>query len=375
MMKEEELIQLVEERGVGIYPFKEVIDEIADYVQKTLNKTLLSSKSNKLTTTDNKVVNYMCYIVNIPKTITEKFTWINDLNISIEVRDTKDKETIKPLSGTGATTLHPTQKLVFVNNEYKLSVGDINIICYSVDKQLQPRTLYLNLFHEFNHDWENFNRLKKNQEEKEKYGSDEVSNGLWFTHYQLNYNNIVKGCKSNDENIRKFCNILYRLWIPDEFNALIASVYGDLKGLCSKSYKEDYKKLNAYGIYVNLKSYLNDLKTKGNLVWQELSTYHIVSIPPNRIESFKNQFITQSEYKLNDLFHRINRTASLYYENTLGNVVSLIGFKTVGNDSGILYEEYDNLSSGIDLLKENFDKRIKLEEDKYNALQRFKKLI
>jgi hypothetical protein len=364
IITESELIDLVEKRGVGVYPFKKEIDEIVNYVQTALDDNLVTPGKQKT----EAGITFIPYEIQIPFKILSKFDWIDDFKLTITVRDVDNLQIVRPLSGNGFTLVLRDQKIIKTKDGFKLNIGNIDITCYSVNKQLQPRTIYLNLYHEFNHDWEIFNRLKSNNE----------SDNLWFTHKKLNYSRIINGCNDPDKDIKKFCYILYRLWIPDEFNAIVASIYGDLEGMKSISYTIDYKSTKTYEIYQTLKIFLNNLKNLDIEKWKKLSNFHITSVSPQHIKNFKEKFITQTEQKLSDLFHRMNRTASLYYENKCGNIIFNLNEFYIGMpDQGLLYE-YDKPDGTvyiIDMIKHDFDKLMELYQMTHSTLNRFNILI
>jgi hypothetical protein len=370
IISESELIDLVEKRGVGVYPFKKEIDEIVNYVQKVLDDDLVVPDQRQILPMMNgRSLVFTPYNIKIPFEILSKFDWIKRFELWVVVRDMDNLQVVKPLSGEGNTLLrHPNQQLLKTKNGDKLRIANINVTCYSVNKQLQPRTLYLNLYHEFNHNWEEFNRLK----------TDDELDSLWFVHKELNYNKIYDGCKSSDKDIKTFCMVLYRLWIPDEFNALVSSMYGDLEGMKSTSYTFDYKSTKGYETYQLLKNALNYLKNLKLEKWGELSEFHITSISPQNIESFKEKFIRQSEQKLSDLFHRMNRTASLYYEDKCGNIVSGLDEFHIGLPEQEFLYEYDRPDGYvyiIDMVKSKFDGLMELYQMKYDSLKRFNRLI
>jgi hypothetical protein len=354
IISEQELIDLVETRGVGVYPFKNVIDEISDYVQSQLDGNIIPKERRVLVTTNGNVESEV-FIIQIPETITSKFDWIDNLHIFIIVYNVENDTVITNLTGSGSTTVSKNQKIINISDKEKLSIGDIVINCYSVKRKLLPRTLYLNLYHEFNHDWDNYNRLKKPD-----------GDGLYDIHKKLNYNLIVNNIQNKDKRISVYCDIFYRLWIKSEFNALVASVYGELQGMKSMNcnYQNDIKQTQAYKVYAEL---LCDVKYLANLDmdgWMFIAKN--LNIDTNNLIKYKNFFIQKTRNKLADLFHRICRTASLQYENRYGNTDTLMRHVCVNIDKNILleYGKINYLTWGYDLRKEEFDKELMLEETK-----------
>jgi hypothetical protein len=348
-MTDNDIVLLVEKRGVGIFPFRKEIKEIVDYTQDLLyteNVVLPIKKFN----TGKGIKNVTLYNVRLPKELTKKITWIQNLIIDINIINFIDSEdSITNLTGFGSSS--GGLKLIQSEKEYKLSDSYIKVTCYAYQKSIYPRTLYLTLYHEFNHQFDAFNRLVGIE-------NNHNSETLEMSINKLNYDTIISGAENmNDYNMFCFCRILYRLFIPTEFNALVASVYGDLKGMNSKHFEKDYKKLKAYEVYSDIKdNYLPVVEKASFDDWVNFASLNIQRI--NNIEAFKNRFIRETEYKLNDLFHRIGKTASLYYEKEMkGNFSLTEGIVTDDNVSLVepLKESFDSILNEID--KDNNTKK------------------
>jgi hypothetical protein len=321
-LTEQQIVDLVEERGVGIYPFKEVIDEIVRFTQTsmTMNRHFSEEKST-LRLVDGSVHSCTKYGIKVDPQILQKITWIHQLQITIIVTDVENKEIIHNLTGGGSCGLDSRQNIQLYNGVPKLNIGTINIVCYSINKIILPRLIYLNLYHEFNHAYENYKRLTSDHEK-----------GLYTTYENFKYDEIIQQMlRSPDKDIRDFHQIIYRLFIPDEVNALVGSVYGELKGMNSKSqfYKNDYKNLSSYKIYNDIKNnILPSLKKIPDNQWNKLTAYYKIG---------KIRFINQTEQKLTDFFHRISKAASLYYDDVEGN--KIVEYSV---DKGVLcFEHYE----------------------------------
>lgn len=333
------LIKLVEERGVGIHKFRNEIDEIAQYVQNRITQ-LKPIKSGNIEKDGVKITFKEFQPIPIPESITTKFDWIDYLVIDVNVKMLFGYDNQFKLHGTGWINNNEYQK---IEND-KLNGGKMSVDCFAVDGQLIPRTLYLVLYHEFNHMWENYQRLQNG-----------VKNGLHDTLLKFNYQNIIKHATSNkDKDIKDFCYVIYRLLCPTEVNALVASVYGDLQALNSTSYKEDYKQTQAYQEYIELKQtyipYFEKLDVK---TFYKLHQYY--PIKSNSVKQYKDNFISLCNLKLTDLFHKTNKAASLYYEDTLGNT----------NESRNIQEQ-NLLITSFDQKYDDFNRTLKQMESEQN---------
>jgi hypothetical protein len=308
-MTEKELISLVENRGVGIYPFKDVIDEMVDYVSNILKRYENSQLPIKYVNKEKKEIPFNPLHVRIPQVTIKKITWIKNLIVNVYINNLIGSEDdIMNREGYGDTS--HSDKYVTDNEtgEAVLFYSEVNIYCYAYKFQLYPRTIYNTLYHEFNHQWDNLNRIRH------------INNGaqnakdLVFTLNKLNYNDVMSAVNSKDKEISAFATIVYRLFIPTEFNALVSSIYGDLKAINSQFFSTDIKRTASYKLYLDLKDKCLPLIENASLEkWKEFSSLDIVR--KSNIEGFKERFISDTEYKLNDLLYKLAKTASLYYED------------------------------------------------------------
>lgn len=108
-----------------------------------------------------------------------------------------------------------------------------------------------------------------------------------------------------------------------EFNALIASVYGDLEGINSKreNFANDIKNTQAYDIYLtiskNYKLLYKKINEENITKIKELFNEYEFHLNPynNSTESFVKELSRKTNFLLKQLIKGIGRTASLYYDN------------------------------------------------------------
>jgi hypothetical protein len=333
-MNEKDLIRLVEDRGVGIYPFKKVIDEIVNYVQNYLldtkyNPDFFTVKINKHPMEVRK------FKIEVPTNITKKLDFVTNFTISVMVYDLEDSESIIYVTGGNGTSQDYYDQRV--NSDGKLNFGSMTLQCFSHKKELYPRTIYEVLYHEFNHAWESYQRLKN--------GKQSSYDALLSGDYQHVTSNLKK---TQDVDIKSLYMIVYRLFFKAEFNALVASVYGDLKLTNGKQFSNDIKTAKAFQIYKEIKdNVLPRVKEMPDYKWG-IFFDEWRGKPSNYVLKDKQTFINKTEFLLDQLFRRIAKTASLYYEE------KSIGEYTFNENSGI-----ETLIMMAEPLKYRFDEKLK----------------
>lgn len=276
---------LVEERSFASTPYRKTINKILKFCQIRCNQ-LKPGESIRF---------------EIPETITREIDIISNLRIYVTVAD---KSITSDVHGGGSVEVQDVGPIT--NN--KLSTASISIEGYSFNGILYDRTILASLCHELNH-------LKEVLEDKIKYNDIKRSlNSL---------KKIGSGVVTKDKQLDDFLHMVtYRLFSETELNALISSVYGDLKGIRSKreTYKEDIKQTKAYSIYKAikedltgnlklLKAYSPQLKTYLNRCNIELSPYG------NSDDAYIKDFGRKVAFLLKRLYKGIGKVASLYYDD------------------------------------------------------------
>lgn len=287
---EKKVIRLTEERGVAGSPYVSTIKTICKYIKDYCHTIGYINVHRTIT---------------IPYEIVKEIDFIDTLNLTIDIYNTNDTSLLNN-SGGGVTNFKMNNKIV--NN--KINSVSMTIKCYSFMGMLIERTVYNSLYHEINHCYDAYNDLKSNNYyyRFSKQGKK--------SHVPVD---IFEDYLSN----KLFRLILYRLFSETEFNALIASVYGDLEGINSKreNFANDIKNTQAYDIYVtiskNYKLLYKKINDENITKIKELFNEYEIHLNPynNSTESFVKELSRKTNFLLKQLIKGIGRTASLYYDN------------------------------------------------------------
>ena len=288
---ENKVIRLVEERGVAGNPYAPQINEIYYFVEQYCHSLSPLFKERS---------------IKIPKELTEKINFIKNLEIKVTIENTRDKSIFNNTGG-GEATFNLVDDTII---DGKLNSGKISLFAYAYKGSIIGRTFYNSLYHEINHYYEAYNDLMKNGYYKRYKNQLIKSNVISNIFSDPNYNNL-------------FNLILYRLFSETEFNALVASVYGDLEGFHSKreNFHEDIKKTQAYYIYQLISKNFRDLYKQINdeniKDIKDIFNIYNIHLNPygNSTETFKKELSRKTKFLLNQLIKNIGRTASLYYDN------------------------------------------------------------
>jgi hypothetical protein len=327
--RELEVINIVETAGVsnGSLKYEKVITEIYYWLQSTLrsvygNKEKVGELNNGYFDTfqmemGDEVYSYDEYHFMIPEEITKKVQWIKTFMIAAKVEDFKVKnETTAFYDPKGNSSGYPFD----ITDDDAMLQGFITISCKSFNGDIDRRTYNLVMEHELNHLYTSKSKLSHYVNDPKNNSKDKTEIIADFNSKEIDSHEIYYKINSNignrTTNLGKFCYIEYRLFFDDEKNALVDSVYGDLKGLNSKSYKDDIEKTQAYKVYSIIKNYIEILSKINVNDWKEFIPY--VCKPFNSktitdLDKFRNKFIKYTYFKLNDLFNRMGKTASFWY--------------------------------------------------------------
>lgn len=268
-----------EKQGVAIYPYENEMDKIVDYIVDTCRRI------------DNQVE----FI--LPKYFTDIIDFIETLIIKV----------IYNKNERHGGQYHYDENEKELTKDGKLKYAVISIYYNKSDnRQMICSTLY----HEFNHIYDSYINLLKNN------NLNRFNKSAFKA--KLSKEKIFSNPIVNDV----FTKIIYRLFSETEFNALVASVYGDLK-YCSNIrilYKQDKKKTTYYKVYDYIKKnhrilrlYINDnnYKQLDNL----LQSYNIhIRYRNDNYNSFVNSLEKKILYYLDKLEKKADRVAKLYYD-------------------------------------------------------------
>lgn len=127
-----------------------------------------------------------------------------------------------------------------------------------------------------------------------------------------------------DEELTKlYRTIIYRLFSTTELNALAAGVYGDLSGIQSNrdNFSNDIKTTQAWYVYQYIRDRLPAIeymkpKAYGEIRKRLMNTAMSFGGKNISDEDYKRRFITVTKERLKDLYKRIGRVASYYYDVT-----------------------------------------------------------
>lgn len=295
-ISENKIIRIVEERGMFMN-YKHVIEPIISYVQNFIQ----NNPPTKQATLSQKYTIDKFEKIVIPKELTDKLTWIDNLNIFVNVYDVTSEVFEKvPSIDSHRDASGDLNRKDSLNDKGQLNSFNIYLTTFSVDRQIYKQNIQSSLYHEITHAFENYNRLKK-------YGSNSFD--------YISKTKYVKVANNVDD---PFSYLNYML-TQTEINADIASVYGDLERMNSVrgNFAKNIKKTDAYRNYIKAKTItLPNLIKQGEVSWAQYQkeTYFVKSkqMSPNE---FKKSFVKYADMKLNDLFTGIGKVASQYYDD------------------------------------------------------------
>lgn len=302
--EEKRVVSLVEERGVYGFKYANIIDKICDYLNQCLH--INTPTEHYLYVNGNFQCKADRYIINVPASVTKGIDIFEELTISATISNLITNDSIEDTlygSGSGIYTIKRYDKLT---NAGKLPTSDIKLTGYAINGKIVSHTIVTSLYHEINHAADNYNRLKK------------YKNANLFDEYEkMDFDTVFRLSQSTDELDKALGTILYRLFVNSEKNALITSVYTDLKSMQSlrSNFVRDITKTKAYIVYEQIKNtYLPKLN---KLTDNDIEKYvRLLKLPTSVLN--KNNFLDSIKRKTNfllgDFLKRIGKTATLYYD-------------------------------------------------------------
>ena len=314
--REQKVINLVEERGLSGFRYQKMINQCVEYINKAINNRDSDFKGTgtlKLNGTDYKV-NLGKYYLNIPS---ELFDWVDIFQyIHIQViliniiGDFKEDDEVKFYPrGKGGYQLNDNWD--YNDNNKKLYNVNIRVECYALNNKLNVQSFTSVFYHEFNHAYENYNRLKNS------HGGSSFKDLA----RRKRYGSAISYMRSNNEFTSSIGEILYRLWDNSELTSTAAAIYGELSAINSKrkNYIQDMEKTHTYERYLALKKDLVNV----NKVTDEDAWFNVASMmgyykSNMDINLFRKNFIKRSYMLLDKFFRQIGKVASLYYDKKEG---------------------------------------------------------
>lgn len=322
---ERKVIRLVEERGVAASKYNIVVDKIIKYCEEYVRNS-----------------RYAVMEFSIPKDITKGIDFIDNVGVNVKVSERKDG--FYMTGGGGAKTRY-MEKII----DGKLAWAEINIDGYSYNHSLFKKTLLTSLYHEINHVYECYKDVVKNKKvsdegvefgESPRYTKSSLRGGK-----ALGYETPILSNKEDNFLLKK---IFYRLFSETELNALIASVYGNLKGIGSKrkNFRNDMKCTKAYTVYTEIKDnyvrLFNSINDDNIGILKRFLSDCDIKINPYSwtTDGVKKELKRKTGWLLMRLFRGIGRAASLYYDND--EIEQLPEYVTTVNPSIIIEGEHNN---------------------------------
>lgn len=321
-------ICIVETRGISTAKETEAVDDILQFVSAEIKYHLGDGDGNS-----NKVVSQIncngivipCEIseftIEVSPSISRRITFLSDSKFIFNVKnydvDGKNEylfyhEFGNAVGGNIGGTLR-------ICNNGNLSGLILTIDTYSVNKKLLTVSTKSVFYHELNHAFELWNRLKNCPLK----GADRTLK----VHDENLYAIIKDWLKDDsDEDKQMLAFALYGLYFKTEMNAIVKTVFPELEkmkvdyrtdgqqyGSIKNHYMEDIQRLSAYKLYKGLSLIVEDLKKcpveKWNM-WNDLLRIKSSG------EAFRKWFFWLMDIRLNDFFHRIGRASSYYYDST-----------------------------------------------------------
>lgn len=289
LIDENQMVQLFEERGVAVSPYKKELDNIALYIRGYIKQYVQQYGYQKIT-------------FSVPQEKTNLISFIKDLEIVVNAQYSPT-----PCSGSGKFVPKPNQNFSYNTVSKTLLNSRIIINCYyGNDGKVWLRSVLTSLYHELNHAYDMWINVNKEKNFNRFNQSGAKSN--------IGYNIMQK------YSVIGYC--IYRLFSETEYNALVASVFGDLQGMDSQyeNFQQDYKNTKAYEVYVDIKQNLwTELQAltleEAKALFKMLKDNKIsIIMKKNTLSSFRKGFFGKVNSLLSELLHDIGRTASYYYD-------------------------------------------------------------
>lgn len=302
--EEKRVVSLVEERGVYAFKYGSIMKKICDFISKSLNY------NTPVVSGFYKQYPMLKFNVDVPETILNNIDIFESLSIEVEMWNIITNDDIEgDLYGQGAGN-YKLNQYDRLTSTGKLPSTTIKVSGFAVNGKVVEHTIITSLYHEINHAADNYNRLKK-------YGNI----NLFDEYMDKNFPDIVKLRNSNNTIESAIGTIVYRLWINSEKNALVTSVYSDLKSMKSlrSNFVRDMQKTKAYQIYKQIKDVF--LPEVVNINDSDVDAYKTILKIPSSINTkngFVDYFTKKTNFLLGDLLKRTGKTATLYYDENEG---------------------------------------------------------
>ena len=295
--QEQKQLLIIEKQHVAGFKYDDAIDEIIEYIEDYI---YISNHNVKFAN------GRFGWQFSIPKNVLKSIDFINDLTIKVLIQDF-NKEKVDKYTDLGAGNTNVNKDQFIVANKLSHMTIDINgVVRYG---ELIDYSIRNNLYHELNHAYEVYQRLKRYNKTMDAGVHPLMSWGK--------YMNTQKNL-TNDKYGAAMESILYRLWDPAELSAASTSTYAYLKSVGGerKDLAKDLQHSQAFIEYANLKKDIDILTTYNDIafwnaykeLWDKKITFST--------QAFKNWFIKRTNVYLMKYYHNMLTAAALYYDNT-----------------------------------------------------------
>ena len=291
-------ILLLEERGVGLYNYKDTIDSIFNYViikLKHLYGVYLMHPNTVET-------------FEVPKDLTSKFVFIKNLKIVIDT-------TIVDKLMYGERGNLDTEYTKLINDVLNTATINIHAQIKRDTGQIYEHVFYNTLYHELNHLYQLYCVMSKYNIESEEDSQPSKVEVI----KNIESKDLMSEIFTRDKNdIRAiyFSHLFYYIFDKFEFNAKIAGLYGELKG-----YYKEYNTLDdalpntdAYSTYKILYDNIDKMINSLNAFEFESMMNLFKSRGVKKVWNTKQSFLRRMKYWLEQFMKKIGKVASLYYD-------------------------------------------------------------
>lgn len=319
--QEKKIINLVENRTVAAFKYRNVVDEIVKYCNQIHEIEPPKKTSSAKIPTINKEfidckIRYYDFI--IPVEISSKIPFWGDNPIRILLMkiylpsNIDDQIDITAIPQNGGYS--DSQSSLSDDNTHLIDTY-INIECYSINKRPISNSLANNLFHELNHATEDFNRQLRAKKTGKSDSLSLASDSMPLLKQAMM--NFIK--RGRDKYDKCFGKILYRLFDNGETKAAATSVYQHLKSINSTraNFWNDVKDSQAFKEYEYFKKGIQELESDlaDMEKWEDYMYLTGFNMDFNDDASkFRKWFINKSKEFNYRLLKDIGRAATLYYD-------------------------------------------------------------
>lgn len=292
-------ILLLEERGVGAFKYKMVVDSIFHYCEIKLQESYDAYRRTK------QPMNWFL----VDSNLTKQVDFIDNLTIRIQPHLVEEGEETMG----GEINYNPNQTIV--GNKLASANIIIDVYIFKTSGKIYERSFYNTIYHELNHAYQLYKVMVKSP-------GIEVSDAQPL-HYEkrkeLPQNLLEKFVFDTDideTRARYFADLFYFVFDKNEYNAMLAGLYGELRDL----YKHNDNVndvIKETTIYKTCQYFLKELDMMVDSLKEEqfitiMFTLHMLGV---RTWKTKYKFKKTMRMWLNEMIKKMGRVVSLYIDN------------------------------------------------------------